>query len=119
MNEPRNNRANVILDRLGMGYDSIKYSGVRKLRAWFAQLDIDVLLAVERTRNLPWDGKRMCVVHRIVIGDAGFSRMHIGTAQIFRGDNLAGGGLHQRRTTKKDRALLAYDNGLEIGRAHV
>ena len=60
----------------------------------------------------PRDPDRMGVVLRIVIGDAGLPRMDVGAAQFFRGDHLAGRGLHQRRSAEKNRALIAHDDAL-------
>ncbi len=63
--------------------------------------------------------ERMRVVRRVVVGDAGASRVHVGAAEILRRDHLAGRRLHQRRPSQKDRALLAHDDGLVGHRRHV
>ena len=45
--------------------------------------------------------------------------MHVAAAQRLRIDALAGRGLHERRATEKDRALLAHDDRLVAHRGHV
>ena len=45
--------------------------------------------------------------------------MHIGAAKVFGADDLAGGGLHQRRAAEEDRALLAHDDRLVAHRRHI
>ena len=52
------------------------------------------------------DADRVRIVLRIVIGDARLPRMDIGTAELLRGDDLAGRGLHQRRPAEEDGAWL-------------
>ena len=46
------------------------------------------------------------VVGRVVVGDAGVARMHVGAAEVLGRHHLAGRGLHQRRAAEEDRALL-------------
>ena len=48
--------------------------------------------------------ERVLVVDGEMIGDAGDARVHVGAAQLFGGHDLAGGGLHQRRSAEKDRS---------------
>ena len=45
--------------------------------------------------------------------------MHIGAAEFFGGDDLAGRGLHQRRSAEKNRALIAHDDALVRHRRHI
>ena len=45
--------------------------------------------------------------------------MHIGAAEFFRGHDLAGRGLHQRRAAEEDRALIAHDDALVRHRRHI
>ena len=45
--------------------------------------------------------------------------MDVGAAQILGADDLADGGLHQRRAGEEDRALLAHDHGLVAHRRHI
>ena len=54
-----------------------------------------------------------------VVGDAGNPRVHVGAAQLLGADDLAGGGLDQRRPGEEDRALLAHDDRLVRHRRHV
>ena len=51
------------------------------------------------------DRERMNVVGRVVVGDAGEARMHVGAAEILGRDDLAGRRLHQRRAAEEDGAL--------------
>ncbi len=45
--------------------------------------------------------------------------MQVAAAEFLRGDDLAGGGLHQRRPAEEDGALVADDDGLVAHRGHV
>jgi hypothetical protein len=54
----------------------------------------------------------MAVVVGEVVGDAGDARMHQSTTEVLGRDDLAGRGLHERRATQEDRALLGDDDGL-------
>jgi hypothetical protein len=40
-----------------------------------------------------------------VVGHAGYAAVHVGAAEVFGADDLAGGGLHQRRAAEEDGAL--------------
>ena len=46
-------------------------------------------------------------------------RVQVPAAQLLGGDDLAGGGLHQRRAAEEDRALVAHDHGLVAHRRDV
>ena len=61
----------------------------------------------------------MFVVLRVVIDDAGDTRMHVGAPQFFGADHFTGCRLDQRRATQKDGALLAHDDRLIAHRRHV
>jgi hypothetical protein len=65
------------------------------------------------------NGQRMQVVLRQMVGHAGEARVHIATAQVFGRHHLAGGGLHQRRATQKDGALVLDDDGLVAHGRHI
>ena len=65
------------------------------------------------------DPQRVFVVVGEVVGDTGHPRVQVAAAELLGRDDLAGGGLHQRRTAEKDRALLADDDGLVAHRRHV
>ncbi len=56
--------------------------------------------------------QRMRVVLGVVVGDAGTAAMHIGAAQGFGIDLLAGRRAHQRRTAQEHPALVAHDDGV-------
>ena len=45
--------------------------------------------------------------------------MQVAAAEVLGGDDLAGGGLHQRRATQEDGALVAHDDGLVAHRRDV
>ena len=45
--------------------------------------------------------------------------MHVGAAELFGGDDLAGGRLHQRRPAEENRALIAHDDALVRHRRHI
>ena len=45
--------------------------------------------------------------------------MHVGAAEFFRRDHLAGRRLHQRRSAEKDRALVAHDDALVRHRRNI
>ena len=61
----------------------------------------------------------MAVVLRIVIGNAGLPRVHVGATKLLGGHDLAGGRLHQRRAAEKDGALVAHDDALVRHRRHI
>ena len=63
--------------------------------------------------------ERVLVVGSKVIGDAGDTRVHVGAAEFFRGDDLAGRGLHERRAAQEDRAVARDDHRLVRHRRHV
>ena len=63
--------------------------------------------------------KRVLVVFREVVGDAGEPRVHVGAAQLLGGHFLAGRGLHERRAAEKDRARALDDDRLVGHRGHV
>ncbi len=52
--------------------------------------------------DLADDRQSVAVVERIMIDDAGAAGMHLGAAELFRGDHLAGRRLHQRRAAEED-----------------
>ena len=61
----------------------------------------------------------MLVVLGEVVGDAGEARVHVGAAELFGGDFLAGRRLHERRAAEKDRAGAVDDDGFVRHRRHV
>jgi hypothetical protein len=54
-----------------------------------------------------------------VVGHAGQAGVHVAAAQVFGGDDFAGGGLHQRRAAQEDGALVLDDDGLVAHGRHV
>ena len=63
--------------------------------------------------------KRVPVVERVMIGDAGAARMHLGAAELLGRHHLAGRGFHQRRAAEKDRPLPLHDHRLVRHRRHI
>ena len=63
--------------------------------------------------------QRVRVVLGEVVGDAGDPGVQVAAAELLGGDDLAGGGLHQRRAAEEDRALVAHDHRLVAHRRHV
>ena len=59
------------------------------------------------------------VVLREVVGHAGHAGVDVGAAQLLGRHDLAGRGLHERRTAQKDRSLLLDDDRLVRHRGHV
>ena len=52
----------------------------------------------------------MCVILGQIVRHARQARVHVAAAQILGCDDLARGGLDQRRTGQKDGALIAHDD---------
>ncbi len=77
------------------------YAGSRGSRS----ANVDALPGVEIGDDAARERERMRVVRRVVVGDAGLARMHVGAAEILGRHHLAGRRLHQRRPAEKDRAL--------------
>ena len=81
----------------------------------------------QRTRLLPVKARdrvtrelqRVQIVCREVIDDAGKAGVHVAAAQILGRDLFTSRGLHERRATQKDRALVAHDDRLVAHRGHV
>src|SRR6056297_3277924 len=74
---------------------------------------------VEVLDDVTRHGPRVGVVFGKVIGHARQPRMHVGAAQGFGVNFLAGGRLDQRRAAEKDRALFLDDNGLVAHGRHI
>ena len=88
----------------GAAADAAAAAGLRQFR-----------LATDGAR----DGQRVHVVLGQVVGHARQARVHVAAAQVFGADDLADGGLHQRRAGQEDRALLLDDDGLVAHGRHV
>ena len=65
------------------------------------------------------DRERMLVRRRVVVGDAGLPRVHVGAAELLGGHLLAGRRLHERRPADEDRPGPAHDHRLVAHRRHV
>jgi hypothetical protein len=53
----------------------------------------------------------MVVIFRQMIDHPGPAGVEVAAAQILGGDHFTRGGLHQRRPSQKDRALITHDDG--------
>ncbi len=62
--------------------------------------------------DLARDRERVLVGGRVVVGDAGASRVDVRAAELLCGHVLAGRGLHERRAADEDRSRAAHDHGL-------
>ena len=78
-----------------------------------------MLRAVQVADDPPRERERVVVVQSEVVGHARHARVDVGAAQLFGGDDLAGGGLHERRSAEEDRALVPDDDRLVGHRRHV
>ena len=101
------------------GDHAIDLLGRKQRLARLAHVQRRALRRLQRGDDAPGDADRMAVVLGIVIGDAGLPRMHVGAAEFFGRDHLAGRCLHQRRPAEKDRALIAHDDALVRHRRHI
>ena len=81
--------------------------------------DVDVFSGVQGADDTSAQRKGMAVVLGVIIGHAGFPRMHVGATEVLRRNHLAGGRLHQRRAAEKNSALVAHDDGFVRHRRHV
>ncbi len=61
----------------------------------------------------------LLLVRRVVVGDAGEPRVHVGAAQLLGRHLLAGRRLHEGRPPEEDRALPLDDHRLVAHRRHV
>jgi hypothetical protein len=77
------------------------------------------LAPVEAAHGLSRELQRVVVVTGEVIRDPGLAAVHVGAAQFLGGDDFAGGGLHQGRAGKEDRALFLHDDGFVRHRRYV
>ena len=112
IDQPGNDFAYVILLFQIDRHDAVKFGGIVLRLAWLAQPHIDRVSCIERADNPSAQRKRMAIVLGVIVGNAGFPRMHVGAAEFFRSHDLAGGGFDQRRPAEKNRALIANDDGL-------
>ena len=60
---------------------------------------------MEVADDLAHERERVLVARRVVVGDAGAARVHVGAAELLGGDVLAGRRLHERRSADEDRPV--------------
>ncbi len=99
--------------------DPVDFLGRVKRVARRLDLDRNTLRLVEVGNDTPGDAERVAIVERIMIGHTGDAAVHLGTAELLGGDDLAGRGADERRTAEKDRALSAHDDAFVRHRRNV
>ncbi len=119
VDQPRDNGTDVErLPRIGRR-QAIKLRWLAHRVARRRQLNTCALADVEIGDDAAADGKRMVVIGRVVVGDAGTARVDLSAAQVFGAHHLPGRGLHERRSAEKDGSLIAHDDGLVGHRRHI
>ena len=71
-------------------------------------MQFTLLAPVEVGHAAARDGQGVFVIFGIVVGHAAGLAVHIGAAQVFSADHLAGGGFYQGRAGEEDGGLLAH-----------
>ena len=99
--------------------DAVDLVRVEARRNGLADVDRDLLRAIEIADDPARDRERVVVVEREMVGDAGHAGVDVGAAQFLRRDDLAGRRLDERRPAQKDRPLLLDDDRLVRHRRHV
>src|SRR6266581_1042504 len=118
IDQARDHLADVVLLLEVDRHDAVELGYVVGGLARLGERQVDAFPGVEIADDAAAVGERVAVVGRIMIGHPGMPGMHVGAAEILRRDDLAGGGLHQRRPAEENRALLAHDDGLVRHRRH-
>src|SRR5262249_43552813 len=103
--QPGDNPPNVVLFLQMSRRDAVELGGLKLRLTWFSQGHIARLPAVQGADDLATERQRMTIILRVVIRNAGFSGMHVGAAQLFGSDDLAGRCFDQRRAARKNPAL--------------
>ena len=101
------------------GDDSEYLSGIVAWRCRRPGTQPQVLLVVEVADDAAGDVEGVGIVQRVVVGDPGFARVQIRTAEILGRNHFAGRRLHQRRPAEENRALPAHDDALVAHRRDV
>ena len=118
VDDARDHLARVVRGAQIGGHHAVQFRRIVTRRLRRAQRQARPLHAVQPGDDAPAIARRGGR-HGVVIHHAGRARMHVGAAQVLRGDDLAGRRLHQRRAAKEDRALLAHDDAFVAHRRHV
>jgi hypothetical protein len=98
---------------------AVDFLGCVARRNRFRQIQRGRLARIEIADDAPRDRERVVVVLRVMIGNAGDARMHVGAAELFRRDDLARCRLHERRSGEEDRSLAANDDRFVAHRRNV
>ena len=101
VDEARDHLADVILLLQVGRHDAFDFAGVVFRLARLGERNIDRLLVFRLPMMWRHSAKRVTIVLGEIIGDAGFPGVHVGAAEFFGADHLAGRGLHQRRAAEK------------------
>jgi hypothetical protein len=90
--------------------DAIEFAGVAARRLGRADVPGDIFAPVEVGDDAAADGEGVFIVQGVVIGDAGDTAVHVGSAQVFRADLFARRGFDQWRTSQEDGAIAAHND---------
>ena len=120
VDDPRDHLARVELRAVVVGNQPVELGRVDRRRLGRRDLPGRLGPAPVRVRDdPPRDRERMLVARRVVVGDAGLARVHVGAAELLGGHVLPGRGLHERRAADEDRPGPAHDHRLVAHRRHV
>ena len=119
VDEARDHLAHVVGLAQVARHDAVELRCVLGGQGGFAAAEPGRRAVIEAADDLARERKRMGVVVREVIDDAGGARVHVAAAEGFGVDDLAGRRFHERRAAEKDRALVADDDGLVAHGRHV
>ena len=111
--------AHVIGGAHVVGDDAVQLLGVQRRGARLAHVQRHMLDRVQVGHDRANDLERMLIVLGHMVDHAGTTPVGVGAAQFLGADDLAGGGLHQRRSAQEDRALAAHDHRLVRHGGHV
>ena len=108
VDDPGDHLAHVVGVPRVVGHDAVAARPGRMRRAAASTTShAQIARRVQVGDHLADDPQGVLVVQRVVIGDAGLPRVHVGAAQLLGRDVLAGRRLHQRRAAEEDRAGAA------------
>ena len=115
----RNDFAHVVGFAAVSGNHAIDFLAVVQRCCGFAQLQLTIFLAIERTHRLSRQCQRMRIVLCQMIGHARQARVHIAATQIFCTDHFACSRFDQRGATQEDGALVFNNDGFVAHGWHV
>ena len=100
-------------------HDAVKFHDVEDGLARLYERYVNAFLGIQICDDAARYAQRMMIVLRVVVCDPGLAGMDVGTAKLLRADDLAGRGLHKRRTAEKNRPLISDNDCLIRHRRHV